>query len=787
MTTSLAGSHTEPQASTTILLVDQDPVRLTFCSARIQHAGHFVETASGAEEALMKTKLFRPDAIVCDVVMGDIDGFGFCRRVREHASIASIPVILVSDHVHEDSDQALANDVGAAALIKRTRNFTDELSMLKQTIGKRSEVPASVAAAAMYEEHLRANANQLVRLLAKARESKDRYRALFDNAVDIVCLLTREGVVVDINQRWAELFDENEQAFQDLQVRAAEDAGHPERNQPERRIIAIPTSSGSVLQVEFSTSIVDIDGVSLVLAIGRDITAQLETRRALEAAERKQRLTIERIPDILWTRKASGPISITENVLKILGYSAEEVLLGGNAFWTAHTHPHDRAIEATAVEKLLADGTLFDLEYRFQHKDGEWRWLRSHVFSTYEEKGEQHFEGVLTDISARHQMEVNARQAQKMEAIGQLTSGIAHDFNNMLAVVMANAHFAMKGLAADDPKLADMAEISKAADRAAKLTRQMLAFSRTQMLAPKVIDVNAMISELQKMLGRFVREDIVFEVIEGAGLRCVRADVSQLEQVVMNLVLNARDAMPQGGKLTLQTNNETVVNRRWDRQAMPPGEYVVISVADEGIGMDDATMSRIYEPFFTTKGVSEGTGLGLSTCFGIVKQSGGYIWATSELGHGSTFSVYLPCVSGRPSEVRVGRSIAANLRGNETILVVEDDARVRSAIARALQLQGYTVLTAGSSAEALSLATEKARSIDAVLSDVIMPRGNGPFLVTELRSVIPNLRALFISGYTVQIAASSEAPDDRSYFLQKPFTPDVLAAKMREMLDAPSS
>jgi nitrogen-specific signal transduction histidine kinase/CheY-like chemotaxis protein len=393
-------------------------------------------------------------------------------------------------------------------------------------------------------------------------------------------------------------------------------------------------------------------------------------------------------------------------------------------------------------------------------------------------------DGMITDITERKQLEESVRLSQKMEAIGQLTGGIAHDFNNILASILANSHFLIEDLADHDPRRADAQEIKIAAERAAALTRQLLAFSRRQVLEPTTVDLNSTVNGLEKMLRRLIGEDIEFSVIPGADLGSVRVDVGQLEQVIMNLVVNARDAMPLGGGLLIETSNVELGDEyAASHVSAVPGSYVMLAVSDTGCGMNAETQRRIFEPFFTTKELGKGTGLGLSTCYGIVKQSGGYIWVYSEPGRGTTFKIYFPRVNGRPE---AGRKLSGsfNVRGSETILVVEDDDRVRNAVSRMLEPLGYTVLSARNAGEASDVVAHHAESIDLVLSDVVMPSSSGPEVVAELQRKAPAARALFMSGYTDHAVLRNGALEGGTNFIQKPFAPEALVKKVREVLDA---
>ena len=389
-------------------------------------------------------------------------------------------------------------------------------------------------------------------------------------------------------------------------------------------------------------------------------------------------------------------------------------------------------------------------------------------------------------IAEHKRLEKQFLQAQKMEAIGQLTGGIAHDFNNMLTIIMGYSELMLKSLPPDAPLRDHVEQVKEAGERASLLTKQLLAFSRKQVLQPKVVDLNAVLTNMDRMLQRLLGEDIALVAVPAPGLWRVYADPGQIEQIIMNLAINARDAMPQGGKLTIETAN-VHLDEAYARQHGPvqPGPYVMLAVSDTGCGMDAATQARIFEPFFTTKELGKGTGLGLSTVYGIVKQSGGYVWVYSEPGRGTTLKIYLPQSEAVAGTVEPRRESDRPAQGTETILLVEDEAGIRKLSRQALEGSGYKVLEAHNGKHAIQVCEQHKGPIHLLVTDVVMPEMSGTEAASRLSSSRPDMKVLFLSGYTDEAVQRHGLLAPGAAFLPKPFTPDTLARKVREVLDSP--
>ncbi len=475
-------------------------------------------------------------------------------------------------------------------------------------------------------------------------------------------------------------------------------------------------------------------------------------------------------------------LDVNPALLNMLGYSSTQELVGkhlGGLY--ADTQQWfelaDRLHSAAPFNGLIAE---------WKRKDGLAMVVRVSGRAVSDGDKRTAFELFAEDVTERRALEQQLRQSQKMEAVGRLAGGIAHDFNNLLMVISGYSEFLLDRLGPDPTLRGPAQEIAGASQRASSLTRQLLAFSRKQMLAPKVLDLNGVVTENLKMLTRVIGEDIDLIMVPAASLGAVRADAGQIDQVIMNLAVNARDAMPSGGKLTIETSNVSL-DEEYARFHAPlrAGDYVLLSISDTGLGMDSETQSHIFEPFFTTKG-PKGTGLGLSTVYGIIKQSGGYVWVFSEPGKGTTFKIYLPRVAERaePAQVVASNEAAFTAPGTETILLAEDEANLRYLARQFLEKQGYTVIEAADGTRAMQIALAHQGVIHLLLTDVIMPGMNGRELAQRISEIRPQTKILYMSGYTENVIGHNGTLDAGVRLLQKPFTLRELKNKVREVLDS---
>jgi len=472
-------------------------------------------------------------------------------------------------------------------------------------------------------------------------------------------------------------------------------------------------------------------------------------------------------------------VDVNESLLRLFGMNRAETV--GRSGYELGIWRRDE-LRVQMLAQLRAGGVFRDVEVEWLTRSAE---VRSGLLSAevIAFAGEPHFLLHFQDITERKQLEVQLRQAQKMEAIGRLAGGVAHDFNNVLTAIFGYVDILREELPADSTAQRDLAEVRKASERAASLTKQLLAFSRQQVLEPMVLEPTALIEDFEKMLHRLIGEDVELRLSLARDTGNVLADPGQLQQVLMNLAVNARDAMPTGGKLILETANAELSEQYAElHQPVVPGRYVMLAVSDTGTGMTPETRARIFEPFFTTKEKGKGTGLGLSTVYGIVKQSGGYVWVYSELGRGTTFKIYLPRVDAAPDTLLPARE-PVTVAGTETILLAEDDAVLRPLAKGLLEKLGYTVLDAADAVEALEAARQYTEVIHLLLTDVVMPGASGRELARRLESHRPDVKVLYVSGYTDDAIVHHGMLEPGLNFLQKPFTPAALARKVREVLD----
>jgi two-component system, cell cycle sensor histidine kinase and response regulator CckA len=522
---------------------------------------------------------------------------------------------------------------------------------------------------------------------------------------------------------------------------------------------------------------------ALALRAGEQQRRQAEA--ALRASEERFRALVENSSDALLLIDAVGRVTyFSPSSSRHLGWGSEEIV-GESIF--DFLHPDDRdAVSVRLTEALRSPGKPITQDIRLQHADGSWREIESIAVNRLSDPSVAAIVVNARDITDRRKLEEQLRHAQKMEAVGQLAGGIAHDFNNLLTAILGYCNLMRDDLPAGDPLRADLDEIHSAGERAASLTRQLLAFSRRQMLQPQVIDMNTVVQQLEKLLRRLLSEDVELVTALATDLMNVRVDPASIEQILVNLAVNARDAMPRGGRLTIETANVDLDDSFVITHVpMKAARYVMLAVGDTGQGMDADTRARVFEPFFTTKEQGRGSGLGLATVYGMVKQSGGYIWVYSEPDHGTVFKVYFPPAEQRTSTagaINAGRRASDAMHGWETVLLVEDEDAVRALGREVLRRHGYVVLEARHGVDALRVAERHPDAIHLMITDLVMPHMGGRDLVERLATVRPKMKVLFMSGYTDHAVMHRDLTPGTP-FLQKPFTPEAFARKVRSVLD----
>jgi PAS domain S-box-containing protein len=781
-----------PRAGRSVLVVDHDPIQLKLAQAHLEAKGLIVRIATGASAALVSARADRPDAIISNVRLGHLDGFILCSLLRSEPQLDGVPVVLVADCPEDAEDRRLATAAGAHALIERSSNAAREVDAIVDLLAGGGDCVTTGS----LDPYILRMAGQMGQLLTRSHDIAARYKSLLNSAHDAITVLTPDGIILEVNRGCEQLLQMPRERLVGHHIREFAAPGHEDSNVAEYRgaldggagrtpAIPIARLDGSCAYVEWSNRAVRIGDQNVVVAVGRDVTESVEARRNLAVSDEKYRTLIESIPDVVWSATLDGELTfISEPVVNVCGFTAEELRRAPPAFWFTRIHPEDLDRVVQAFSHIAKSD--YAAEYRWQHKDGHWIWIRSHARSRICPDGIERAEGTFADITELKRAEEHVRQSQKMEAIGQLTGGIAHDFNNILAVIIGNGEFLQQSLPENDVRRADAEAVLEAARRAAGLTRQLLAFSRRQLLEPRVLNLNEIVRGLEKMLRRIIGEDIEFASALADGLAAVHADAGQIEQVIMNLVVNARDAMPLGGKLSIETANVVLDNAYSSTHlGSARGEYVMLAVSDTGCGMDADTKRRLFEPFFTTKKHGKGTGLGLSTCYGIVKQSEGWIWVYSEPGQGTAFKVYLPVAAAETRGTSIETAAqTAPARGKETILVVEDDAQVRAMVRRVLTSRSYDILEARDGEEAIAIAADHGGVIDLVLSDVVIPGLSGPEIVQQVERHRGRTPALFMSGYTDHAVLRDRILSAGANFIQKPFAPAALAKKVRDVLDA---
>ena len=718
------------------------------------------------------------------------------------------------------SDYALPSFDGIRALaIVRERNPTVPFIFVSGTMGEELAIETLKAGATDYvlKERLSRLVPSVRRALAESHErkerwraqqtlleSEERYRSLVTALEEGILLQDGDGVIRACNPAAARMLGHTVDQIvgvssKDPRWRVVREDGSPltPENYPGRqtmrtgepianRVIGVLKPSGEQVWLSVNSRPLLRGGESKPYAVVSSLTDITKRRIAEERLRESQkflRQVIDADPNMIFVKDWDGRFTLANKAVAEMYGTSPEMLVGKT---DADFNPNqeevesflrdDREVMKSRERKLIPEERVSNPETK------ETRWFQTVKVPLLHGDTSHAVLGVATDITERVQLEEQLRQSQKIEAIGRLAGGVAHDFNNLLTTILGYSDLVLQALEPDHAVREDLEEIKRAGERAAGLTRQLLAFSRKQILTPVVLDVNAVVVNLKKMLGRLIGEDVELTTLLDPALGAVKADAGQLEQIVMNLAVNARDAMPEGGHITIETKNVELDDLyAREHTYTTRGPYVLLAIGDTGMGMDPETQSHIFEPFFTTKGPGKGTGLGLSTVYGIVKQSGGSIEVYSEPGKGTVFRIYLPRVD-QPVPKPIPPPVAASAKGSETILLVEDEDGLRALARRVLEASGYTVLAARDAENAAEIAGAHADRIELLLTDTVMPGASGPDLARRLAPLRPDMKVLFVSGYTDDAVVRARLLDPSAAFLQKPFSPDALARKVREVL-----
>jgi PAS domain S-box-containing protein len=629
----------------------------------------------------------------------------------------------------------------------------------------------------------------------KLVQREELFRLISENAADLIAVVDLQG-----NRIYNSLSYEKVLGYTSEELRSSssfeqihpEDRGRVKEGAEEacRTGVGRPMEyrfrhkDGTWRVLESTASVIrNSEGVpDKLVIVNRDVTERKRAAEALKRSETGFRSLVGDAPYGIFKANMIGKLLMVNPALeKMLGYTSEEELLAVDLASAIYRHP---AEHQKINELFIRDHHFKDVEVEWKRKDGTFITVRCSGWPIKDESGTD-MEVFAEDVTERRVLERQLRMAQKMEAVGRLSGGIAHDFNNLLGVIIGYIQVMKRNLIPGQPSYEYAEEIEKAGQRAVALTRQLLAFSRQQVLEPVVLNLNTLVSEMEKMLPRLIGEDIQLSLILDPVIGQVKADPGQIEQVVMNLAINARDAMPDGGKLTIQTANaELDAAFQREHPGSIKGQYVMLAVTDTGTGMDPETQAQIFEPFFTTKGRDKGTGLGLATVYGVVKQSNGYVTVDSEKGKGALFKIYLPRIKEPVATRSEGIQAPLTVRGSETVLLVEDAEPLRMLAQLFLKENGYHVLTAADGAEALQVAAQTPGPIHLLLTDVVMPGINGRVLAERLAPLHPAMKVLYMSGYTDSFIAGHGVLEEGIHLLHKPFTEDALMRKIRELLDA---
>ena len=773
MTTESVGMNGSGSPTLKVLLVEDNAAdaRLVREMLKDSHRPVDLTHASRLRDALECLRTQRFSAILLDLNLPDSEGMNTFLRARGEAMHAPIVVLTgVADEevaaraVREGAQDYLVKAEVDGPLLYRSIRYAVERQAYDEAIRSgealyRNLIEGSIQGVVIHVDGIIQLANPALASMLGLDSAEE---------------LTGQPV-------WQYIAPQDRDMAQAYQKARRE--GRPAPNNFELHLLK---RDGSVIALDCMASSIAWQGGQATLATVVDTTERQRAEQGLRASEERFRQIAENIKEAFIIVELDGfrPLYLSRMWEEIWGRPLEEAYRDPLA-WVRAVHPDDATVVVEA-RRAIEKGEAISRTFRLVRPDGTIRWVRARAFPVYNANHELYREvGLVEDITDLRRTEEQLLQAQKMEAIGRLAGGVAHDFNNLLTAILGYSELVLQDLGPDHPSATDVKEIRAAGQSAENLTRQLLAFSRRQILSPQTLDLNKVLTRVDALLQRIIGEDVELTMKLTAPLGRVSADPGQIEQVVLNLAVNARDAMPSGGKLTIETANAVLDEDYVSKHAgAAAGPCVMLAVTDTGTGMDDTTQQRLFEPFFTTKEPGRGTGLGLATVYGIVAQSRGSIWVYSELGQGSTFKVYLPVTTEEAAPAAAAEITPASLSGTETVLVVEDQNEARSVICQTLRRRGYTVIEAINGPDAIVKGRQLDVPIDVMLTDVVMPGMGGRRVAEVIRATRPNLKVVHMSGYTDSAIVDHGILEPGVTFVQKPFATDALLRKIRQVLDA---
>ncbi len=792
-----------------ILVVDDTPANLQLLTGILTGHGYRVRPAADGRLAMQSVAARLPDLILLDVKMPDIDGYEVCRHIKANEQSRKIPVIFISA-LGDTAEKIEGFKAGGVDYI--TKPFEPEevlarvgthLRLWELTERLEQKVSLRTAELTTANKQLRREITQRKQAEEALRASEIKFREFVEGTDDLVTQVDGEGnftYLNDVAEKILGLKPDDCIGLSGFSFIHPDDRFETQRNFQEwvsKRLSGITlenrqvSRNGEVHEMLWTINPhFDKDGnVITINSIARDITERKRTEEALHKSEEKYRNLIQQSNDAIYLLYNKNFEIINEKFQEIFGLSLEDVNKPDFNIMNLVAPKSREFIEER--EKQFAKGQELEHTYEFTALSKDGKEIEVEVSTSHiKYKDGIATQGILHNITERKNLEQQLRQMLKMESIGTLTGGIAHDFNNLLTVINGHAEMTLMKCEKDHPLHKNIASIHQAGKKAANLTKQLLAFSRKQIIKPQTVDINILISDFDKMIRRLIGEDISMELNLFHDISLIKADPSQLEQILINLIVNARDAINQltelasEKKITIETNHayldELYVSKHVGSQI---GLHIIISVSDNGIGMDKEIKNKIFEPFFTTKEIGQGTGLGLATVYGIVKQNRGSIYVYSEQGQGTTIKIYWPSTEERKVPDLAKKTSKDNLTGNETILLVEDDKGVLDFAFSVLEELGYSVYRASNGKKALELAKEKNIRFDLLFTDLIMPEMNGKELATSIKKLDPEISIIYTSGYTDNHILHSGVLDEGINFIQKPYSVHTLAQKIREMLD----